>query len=166
MSAAATTHATPGAQAAPKKPEKISAWKNLRGLFPYLRRYTGSLSLGLFALLLMGIVGNVVPLGIGIVFDVLAGSPRPFSHGAPGVAGAATWLSRMVPFYAPSSRHTLAIYCLLLVGFIALKGVLSFATRWVLIGVSRDIEFDIRNDLLDRCWCWSRNFTCVIAPAN
>ena len=50
----------------------------------------------------------------------------------------------------PSSRHTLAIYCLLLVGFIALKGVLSFATRWVLIGVSRDIEFDIRNDLLDK----------------
>ena len=27
---------------------------------------------------------------------------------------------------------------------------MSFATRWVLIGISRDIEFDIRNDLLDR----------------
>jgi ATP-binding cassette subfamily B protein len=39
---------------------------------------------------------------------------------------------------------------LLLVGFIALKGLLSFSTRWILIGVSRDIEFDIRNDLLDR----------------
>src|SRR6202022_4757656 len=46
--------------------------------------------------------------------------------------------------------HTLGIYCLLLVGFIALKGLLSFSTRWILIGVSRDIEFDIRNDLLDR----------------
>jgi ATP-binding cassette subfamily B multidrug efflux pump len=151
MSAAATTTATLSAQSAPKKPEKVSAWKNLRGLFPYLRRYTGGLTLGLFALVLMGIVGNVVPLGIGIVFDVLAGSARPFSHGAPGVAGAsASWLSRMVPFYQPSSRHTLAIYCLLLVGCIALKGVLSFWTRWILIGVSRDIEFDIRNDLLDR----------------
>ncbi|MEQ1354669.1 MAG: ABC transporter ATP-binding protein, partial [Candidatus Acidiferrum sp.] len=32
----------------------------------------------------------------------------------------------------------------------ALKGLLSFSTRWILIGVSRDIEFDIRNDLLDR----------------
>jgi len=27
---------------------------------------------------------------------------------------------------------------------------MSFLTRWVLIGVSRDIEFDIRSDLLDR----------------
>src|SRR5262249_44156987 len=31
-----------------------------------------------------------------------------------------------------------------------IKGLLSFSARWVLIGVSRDIEFDIRNDLLDR----------------
>ena len=30
------------------------------------------------------------------------------------------------------------------------KGVLSFSARWTLIGVSRDIEFDIRNDLLKR----------------
>jgi ATP-binding cassette, subfamily B, multidrug efflux pump len=151
MSAPATTSAALGTQAAPKKPEKASAWKNLRGLFPYLRRYTGGLTLGLFALALMGIVGNVVPLATGIIIDVLAGSARPFSHGVPGGAALpATWLSRMVPFYAPSSRHTLAIYCLLLVGCIALKGILSFATRWVLIGVSRDIEFDIRNDLLDK----------------
>ena len=44
-----------------------------------------------------------------------------------GSWGAASiWLSRMVPFYEPNSRHTLGIYCLLLVGFIALKGLLSF----------------------------------------
>ncbi len=46
-------------------------------------------------------------------------------------------------------QHT--CYLLLVVVFcIAIKGVMSFLTRWVLIGVSRDIEFDIRNDLLDR----------------
>jgi ATP-binding cassette subfamily B protein len=33
---------------------------------------------------------------------------------------------------------------------IALKGVMSFVTRWILIGISRDIEFDIRSDLLDK----------------
>ena len=99
----------------------------------------------------MGIVGNVVPLATGIIIDVLAGSARPFSNGPSGVGAlAGSWLSRIVPFYAPYSRHTLGIYCLLLVGFIALKGLLSFSTRWILIGVSRDIEFDIRNDLLDR----------------
>ena len=151
MSAAATTSAALGTKASPEAPPKVSAWKNLRGLLPYLRRYTGGITLGLIALALMGIVGNVVPLAIGIIFDVLAGSARPFSSGVSG-AGAlpATWLSRIVPFYAPYSRHTLGIYCLLLIACIALKGILSFSTRWILIGVSRDIEFDIRNDLLDR----------------
>ena len=151
MSAAATTSAALGTKAVANEPPKVSAWKNLRGLFPYLRRYKGGIALGLFALALMGVVGNVVPLATGIIIDVLAGSPRPFSNGATGVGAlAGSWLSRAVPFYAPYSRHTLGIYCLLLVGFIALKGILSFSTRWILIGVSRDIEFDIRNDLLDR----------------
>ena len=150
MSAAATNTAAlrTGATA---EPPKVSSWKNLRGLFPYLKHYTGGITLGLFALALMGIVGNVVPLATGIIIDVLAGSARPFSNGATGVGALpATWLSRIIPFYSPHSRHTLGIYCLLLVGCIALKGILSFSTRWILIGVSRDIEFDIRNDLLDR----------------
>jgi len=30
------------------------------------------------------------------------------------------------------------------------QGIFVFAARWKLIGVSRDIEFDIRNDLLKR----------------
>jgi ATP-binding cassette subfamily B multidrug efflux pump len=151
MSAAATTNTSLGTKASAETAPKVSAWKNLRGLFPYLRRYTGGITLGLIALALMGIVGNFVPLAIGIIFDVLAGSARPFENGVPGAAALhASWLSRMVPFYEPHSRHTLGIYCLLLVGFIALKGLLSFSTRWILIGVSRDIEFDIRNDLLDR----------------
>jgi len=60
------------------------------------------------------------------------------------------WLSNLVPFYQPSSRRTVGLYCLLIVLCMALKGVMSFATRWILIGISRDIEFDIRSDLLDR----------------
>jgi ATP-binding cassette, subfamily B, multidrug efflux pump len=124
--------------------------KNLRGLFPYLKRYTGGITLGLVALGLMGIIGNFVPLAIGIIIDVLSGSPRPFAKSGAVGAVPTNWLSNIIPFYQPSSRHTLAIYCLALVGFIALKGLLSFSTRWVLIGVSRDIEFDIRNDLFDR----------------
>ena len=30
------------------------------------------------------------------------------------------------------------------------KGFFSFWTRWILIGLSREIEYDLRNDLLDR----------------
>jgi ATP-binding cassette subfamily B protein len=151
MSAAATTSAALGTKAAAaKQPPKASAWKNLRGLFPYLRRYPGGLALGLLATVLMGIIGNIVPLAIGIIIDVLAGSERPFSNGVVVGALKANWLSTIIPFYQPSSRHTLEVYCLLLIGLIAIKGVLSFSARWILIGVSRDIEFDVRNDLLDR----------------
>jgi len=136
----------------PKKPG-VSARENLRGLWPYLGRYKGSISLGLLTLALMGFIGNLVPLAAGIITDTLAGSPRPFMHAEKGQAAAAMagdWLVRLVPFYEPNSRHTLEIYCLLLIAFVAVKGVMSFATRWILIGISRDIEFDIRNDLLDR----------------
>jgi ATP-binding cassette, subfamily B, multidrug efflux pump len=152
MSAAA---AGPGGGSAAKKATKASSWSNLRGLVPYLARYKGAIAFGLLTLLLMGLIGNIVPLATGIITDSLAGSPRPFLHADKVGRGAGPpmggdWLSNLVPYYEPHSRRTLAIYCLILVACIALKGVTSFATRWTLIGISRDIEFDIRNDLLDR----------------
>jgi ATP-binding cassette, subfamily B, multidrug efflux pump len=135
-----------------KSAAKSSSWKNLLGLLPYLGRYKKGIAIGLLTLGLMGIMGTVVPLATGIITDTLAGSPRPFSHPLHGSAGAlgTEWLSRFAPFYEPHSRRTLLIYCLILVGSIALKGLLSFSTRWILIGVSRDIEYDMRQDLLDR----------------
>src|SRR5260370_11376275 len=122
---------------------------------PYLRRYPGGIVFGLLTVVLMGIIGNVLPLATGVVTDTLAGNPVPFElftkSGIPAPFGLnASTLSRSIPFYAPSSRHTLAIYCLIVVLCVAIKGVLSFSARWMLIGVSRDIEFDIRNDLLKR----------------
>lgn len=152
MSAAATTTA---AGEATKETVKASTWSHLRGLLPYLGRYKGAIALGLLTLTLMGLVGNIVPLATGIITDTLAGSPKPFSHPVQeagrtaGLLGA-DWLSNLVPFYEPHSRRTLGIYCLIVIACIALKGLMSFATRWILIGISRDIEFDIRSDLLDR----------------
>jgi len=129
--------------------------KGLRGLMPYLRRYTGGIVFGLLTVVLMGIVGNVLPLATGVMTDTLAGNPVPFEHsaqaGTPVVLGLkASRLSSFIPYYAPGSRRTLGIYCLVVVLCVAIKGVLSFSARWTLIGVSRDIEFDIRNDLLKR----------------
>lgn len=130
---------------------KGSALSNLRGLLPYLGRYKRSIAWGLLWLAFMGLIGNLVPIATGIITDTLAGSARPFAHPDRGAALVdSDWLSRIIPYYQPNSRHTLLIYCLILVACIAIKGVLSFATRWILIGISRDIEFDIRNDLLDR----------------
>ena len=149
MSRAATTR--PAGVAAKNAP-KVSAGKNLRGLLPYLGRYKGAIALGLLTLLLMGLIGNLVPLTTGIITDTLAGSARPFERAAHGASDVVplNWLSNLVPYYQPHDRRTLEIYCLILVVCIAVKGLLSFWTRWVLIGISRDIEFDIRNDLLDR----------------
>src|SRR6266852_766720 len=131
-------------------PAHSSAWKNLLGLMPYLRRYRPAIALGLLALALTSIIGNIIPLATGVMTDILAGSPRPFETNAHAQALAGGWLNRGIPFYAPHSRHALGIYCLVLVVCVLLKGAMSFTTRWVLIGVSRDIEFDLRADLLDR----------------
>jgi ATP-binding cassette, subfamily B, multidrug efflux pump len=136
----------------PRNPA-VSARENLRGLLPYLGRYKGAIALGLLTLALMGFIGNLVPLASGVIVDTLSGSERPFTSAAMEKhmpMGAGDWLSRLVPHYMPHSSRTLGIYCLLIVAFVAIKGVLSFATRWILIGISRDIEYDIRNDLLDR----------------
>ena len=149
MSTTATTVNSTAPRAA-KKPAQ-STWTNLRGLGPYLKRYPGAITFGLLALVLTSVVGNVIPLATGVITDVIAGSSQPFqssSHGSLITGG--SWLSRAIPFYAPHSRRVLGIYCLLLVVCVLLKGLLSFATRWILIGVSRDIEFDLRNDLFDR----------------
>jgi ATP-binding cassette, subfamily B, multidrug efflux pump len=127
-----------------------SAWKNLLGLAPYLARYRPAIAVGLLALALTSIVGNIIPLATGVMTDILAGSDRPFQSNTHAKALAGDWLNRDIPFYAPHSRHALGIYCLILVICVLLKGALSFATRWVLIGVSRDIEFDLRTGLLDR----------------
>jgi ATP-binding cassette subfamily B protein len=147
MSAAA---ATIGATAAAKKAPKSSSWKNLVGLFPYLSRYRGATALGMFALVVASVAQNVIPLATGVLTDILAGSARPFERSAQGQLLANSWLTRVIPFYSPHSRHALGIYCLLLIGLVSLRALLSFVTRWVLIGVSRDIEFDIRGDLLNR----------------
>jgi ATP-binding cassette subfamily B protein len=118
-------------------------------LVPYLKRYPGAIALGMLCLVSTSLVGNVIPLTTGVITDVIAGSSRPFESSSQGHLLSGSLLSRSIPFYAPHSRHALGIYCLILLVCVLLKGALSFATRWVLIGVSRDIEFDIRGDLFN-----------------
>jgi ATP-binding cassette subfamily B protein len=45
------------------------------------------------------------------------------------------------------SHEKLLTWCWLLVAVAAGKGVFQYLTRWVVIGISREIEFDMRNDL-------------------
>src|SRR3954447_21662084 len=45
------------------------------------------------------------------------------------------------------TRQMLIYYSAAVLGIALAKGIFQFLTRWIMIGVSRDIEFDLRNDL-------------------
>jgi len=49
--------------------------------------------------------------------------------------------------YKGVTHEKLLTWCLLLVAVAAGKGIFQFLTRWIVIGISREIEFDLRNDL-------------------
>ena len=49
--------------------------------------------------------------------------------------------------HQPGTRRIIIFYAGLLIGIALLKGVFLYASRWILIGISREIEFDLRNDL-------------------
>ena len=139
--------AQPVVATARKPKPQTSGWKEMKSLVPYVLRYKGMTALGLLTLGLMGLVGALPQLIIGMITDLLQGSPRALST-LNGFSRSLLW-----PFfsvYAPFSRHALGIYCVILVGVMLAKGFFSFWTRWILIGVSREIEYDLRNDLLAR----------------
>ncbi|MFN0171299.1 MAG: ABC transporter ATP-binding protein [Bryobacteraceae bacterium] len=106
-------------------------WRTLRPLLPYLVRYRRSLIIGMVALFLKDIAGACLPLIIRRAVDDIA-------------AGAA--LDRVLWL------------CGALLGASLVKGLLQFTMRYVLIGVSRDIEYDLRNDLFARLVSLSPDF--------
>ena len=145
MSATAQT-APATANAAVTAPRQ-SSWRNLQKLVPHLLRYRSRMGMGLLTLVLGGMVGALLPLAVGTIIDSLSGS-RSMLDRLVALPGPLRHL--LETFYRPLSRQTLLFYVLVLLGIVTLKGVFSFLTRDILIGVSRDIEFDLRRDLLDR----------------
>src|SRR5260370_17825886 len=97
-----------------KKAAKASAWKNLLGLVPYLRKYTGGIALGLVTLALMGLVGIIWPLAPGVITDTPPGSPPPFEHpgcsGAVLAAGARQCLTHRISLLPPPPPPTPPLY--------------------------------------------------------
>jgi ATP-binding cassette subfamily B multidrug efflux pump len=94
--------------------------KKLRLLVPYLKRYRSGLFWGGLCVLLNN--------GIWILFpQVLRRAVNDLQTGV--------------------TRQKLLTYALFIVALALSKGIFQFLTRWVLIGISRDIEFDLRNDL-------------------
>ena len=95
-------------------------WETLRTVRVYLWRYRRSLALGLGALVLKDIAGAAQPLVIRAAIDTLA---RAFGLGR------------------------LLGYAGLLIGTALIKGIFQYWMRVIIIGISRDIEYDLRNDL-------------------
>ena len=95
--------------------------RNLRPLFPYLEKYRRAYLWGGVCVLLMNGIWVLPPLVIGKAVDTI-------SHSGFSLA--------RVGFFA-------GLYLLLYL----VKGTFQFIIRWVVIGASRDIEFDLRNDL-------------------
>jgi ATP-binding cassette, subfamily B, multidrug efflux pump len=92
----------------------------LRPLFPYLRRYRRDFVWGGLAVVISNCIWIFFPQILRIAIDDL-------NQGV--------------------TRRKIFIYAGLLVGISAAKGVFLFLTRWIIIGISREIEFDLRNDL-------------------
>ncbi len=97
--------------------------KSLRPLLPYLKRYRWGYVIGTVCVLLTN--------GIWILFPQIIGNAADDLH--EGV-----------------TRHKLLIYAGMLLAVAVSKGIFQFLTRWIVIGISRDIEFDLRNDLFAR----------------
>jgi ATP-binding cassette, subfamily B, multidrug efflux pump len=141
MSAAAQA-VSAASPAAAKRPPSA---KHLSSLLPYLSQYKGSLALGMLMNAGLGVTGVLAPILTGAIVDGLKKEPAPMAK--LGHIGQLA-MGPLLKYYRPGSRETLALFCLALVLAIAVKGVFSYWNRWILIGISRDIEYDLRNDLL------------------
>src|SRR5580704_11475734 len=142
MSAAANTLSG----AVPKTAHRrVSGWAQLTPLYPYVARHKAEVLTGLVTQIGMGITGTMLPLIIGAIVDCIKGAEAPLAQ-----LGRLTQISLgfLLPYYHPRDAHTVAVFCVALVIVCAVQGVFSYWTRQILIGLSRDIEYDLRNDLL------------------
>src|SRR5580700_10217652 len=142
MSAAANTLSG----AVPKTAHRrVSGWAQLTRLYPYVARHKAEVLTGMVTQIGMGITGTMLPLIIGAIVDCIKGAEAPLAQ-----LGRLTQISLgfLLPYYHPRDARTLEIFCTALILICALQGVFSYWTRQILIGLSRDIEYDLRNDLL------------------
>jgi len=94
--------------------------KSLRPLIPYFKKYRRSYVVGTLCVFLTNGIWILFPLVIRRAIDDL---------------------------HLGVTEQKLGKYALYLLAVAALKGIFQFLTRSIVIGVSREIEFDLRNDL-------------------
>ncbi len=90
--------------------------KKLSYLLPYFRRYRGSLTAGMAAILAASVVGLASPILLGRAVDALT---------------------------AELSSRTILLYAGLLIGVAAVRGLFTYLQRMILVTMSRSIERDM-----------------------
>ncbi len=95
--------------------------RSLRALIPYLLRYRWRYAAGFLALFFKSVFAAAIPIFIKQAVDAIAG----------GEVGRELWIIAGA-----------------LIAVAAIKGFFQFWMRWIIIGNSRRIEYDIANDLL------------------
>jgi ATP-binding cassette subfamily B protein len=91
-----------------------------RAAWPYLKRYRRGLALGFGALILRDLAGAALPLAVRAGIDSIP---------------------------AAQPLRSLYIWCAAVVALSITKGFFMYWMRVILVGISRDVEYDIRNDL-------------------
>ncbi|MGC9157642.1 MAG: ABC transporter ATP-binding protein [Terracidiphilus sp.] len=94
--------------------------RDLAPLFGYMRRYRWGYLWGTLSCILANAVWVLFP-------QILERAIDAMEHGV--------------------TRRTILYFAAALVAIALVKGVFLYAQRWILIGISREIEFDLRNDL-------------------
>src|SRR6476661_4850748 len=95
-------------------------WSLLSRLKPHLLRHRGRIAAGFICVLLTNIF--------------LLAAPRVTGYAVDSLMRAVT-------------REKLTYYALAVVGLAVCEGIFRFLMRWLIIGVSRDVEYELRNDL-------------------
>jgi ATP-binding cassette subfamily B protein len=95
-------------------------FRDLAPLFGYMRRYRWGYVWGTLSCIATNAIWVLFPQVIKTAIDEM-------QHGV--------------------TRQRILLYAGLLVAIALIKGVFLYSQRWILIGISREIEFDLRNDL-------------------
>src|SRR5262249_54960395 len=97
---------------------------HLRPLYPYVKKYRSAYIWGGISVIAMNSIWALFPIAVGRGIDSLKNST-----------------------VTPALMHKIGVIAVTLLIIAASKAIFQFLTRRVVIGASREIEFDLRNDL-------------------
>jgi len=116
-------------------------FRDLDLLFGYMRRYRWSYVTGTLCCVCTNLIWVLFPQVLKVAIDGIGGKwaiyPAFLQSLVERVSHGNVW-------------DKVLVFAAMLVGISLIKGVFLYSQRWILIGISREIEFDLRNDLFKR----------------